>query len=352
MGERSNTIFYYRVVFWCVCILLTLFVFLSFIQTPGLNSNPIAMFADYVDGSASKPFAYRILVPLVVRAVAAVLAQGVGISVLDSLQSECVLRDFFVYVSWEEDLLVEYLVACLLAYLSLVGFVLALRYLVRSVFELPAFFVDGVTIFSICMLPIFFCYGSYLYDFPALFFFTLLLALMVNGRWLWFIFVFVASCLNKETTILVTLLFFAHFFGGKRMGRALFNKLLAFQILAFSTVKAALFLVFAGNEGHFVWFELNRNIGVLGAVIPRLVLYALPAAFFVFYRWQAKPSFLKNGLWVIAALLYLNLAFGFIDELRDYYELYPVVILSACHTLLLLFGIRVRLNAMNERLVA
>jgi hypothetical protein len=62
-----------------------------------------------------------------------------------------------------------------------------------------------------------------------------------------------------------------------------------------------------------------------------LFLLLLPL---VIDRWSQKPLFLKRALWIIPVLLVLTFCFGYIDEMRDYYEGYPIILLLMAHTLL------------------
>ena len=62
-----------------------------------------------------------------------------------------------------------------------------------------------------------------------------------------------------------------------------------------------------------------------------LFLLALPL---LVHRWSAKPLFLRRALWIAVPLLVLTFGLGFFDELRDYYEVYPVLVLLLAHTLL------------------
>ena len=53
----------------------------------------------------------------------------------------------------------------------------------------------------------------------------------------------------------------------------------------------------------------------------------------ILYQWEEKPLFLRCGLWMLLPLVSLCFFFGWLDELRDYYEVYPIITLLMAHTL-------------------
>jgi hypothetical protein len=57
------------------------------------------------------------------------------------------------------------------------------------------------------------------------------------------------------------------------------------------------------------------------------------------YDWARKPAFLRKGLLItLIPLALLALFFGFIDELRDYYEAFPFLFLLWLPTIVGVFG--------------
>ena len=67
---------------------------------------------------------------------------------------------------------------------------------------------------------------------------------------------------------------------------------------------------------------------MLGLLV--VVLFVLLGG--LFHDWQHKPCLLKCGLGVLALVLPLAMVFAWIDELRAYYEFFPVVMLLLFHT--------------------
>jgi hypothetical protein len=58
------------------------------------------------------------------------------------------------------------------------------------------------------------------------------------------------------------------------------------------------------------------------------------------YHWSEKPAFLRDGLWILAPLVLLTMLFGFVEELRDYYEVYPILLILIVHSIYTLCGIK------------
>jgi hypothetical protein len=56
-------------------------------------------------------------------------------------------------------------------------------------------------------------------------------------------------------------------------------------------------------------------------------------------RWAQTPRFLRTALWVLPVLVGLTLFLGYLDELRDYYEAFPVVVLLIAHGVARVMGV-------------
>ena len=142
--------------------------------------------------------------------------------------------------------------------------------------------------------------------------------------------VFILGCLNKETAILLTLLYAVHY--RQRMDKAEFKKLLLLQVFIFLFIKSMLTVIFIHNPGTVVEFHLfDHNLQLLGLYPAKTIALWMGIAAVVmtllFHHWSDKPQFLRDGIWICIPLVCCILLFGFVDELRDYYEIYPIIIL-------------------------
>ena len=94
----------------------------------------------------------------------------------------------------------EFALALALVYLSLLGFMLALRRLIQEFTPASPGAGDLLPALAVSILPVFFRAGThFVYDFPALFLFTLLLRLLWRRSWSWFYPVYVLALFIKET---------------------------------------------------------------------------------------------------------------------------------------------------------
>jgi hypothetical protein len=143
--------------------------------------------------------------------------------------------------------------------------------------------------------------------------------------------------------VLLTLVFAIHHGRRARLERALLVRLLAFQAFVFLAVKSGLAVVFADNPGGVVEFHLlDHNLPLLRSAGVSAIVPWLAIALCILYRRSEKPQFLRDALWILVPLLGLTLFLGYIDELRDYYEVYPVVVLLLAQTAAMLLGLPVR----------
>ena len=313
--------------------------FLLFLTTPGLNPNKRATVVQMIDGTAHRPFVNRALLPICVRTVLVVTPAHWRAGIVGAAQNNSAGRSLFAQLKWEPERADVYLVLCALMYLSLAGFALAVGYLLRAVYEIPPRYVDVITLLVPVILPAFFSYANYLYDFSGLFLFTLCLALMVRRRWGTYLAVYLLACINKETAILLPFIF--ALFCYRSGERGAFVRLLSAQVVIFGAVKAALFLAYGRNPGGDLEFHLfDHNLPLLASPQFSSLFACLMFVVFCGYRWVEKPPFARTALLILPVLVLLTVFLGYLDEYRDYYEAFPVVVLLLAHSAAQLLGIR------------
>lgn len=326
-----------RFVYYSVCFIASVLVFSMFLQV-GINLFKPAKFGNMVYGKASKPYVYRALLPIGIRIVSSILPAETKNKINEKTWNNKAFKLLNnTKWRWEKHLLTEYLIGCILMYLSLTGFFFAFRYLFKTVYEAPDKLLDLTSLVTLLGLPIMFQYTSFIYDFGTLFLFTLGLALMARKKWTSFLVVYTLACFNKETTILLTMLFIIYFYciPGMRLEKPAFIKILSAQIAIYIVVRAILNFYFYDTPGRF----LLDAVGILTKHNLAMSPYSIEALAYLFitlmvlYKWEEKPAFLKYGLWILPPLLLLCLFFGYFDELRDYYEAYPIVLLLIAHTM-------------------
>ena len=327
----------FRLVYYGTCFMISVLVFFTFLQV-GINKFQPAAFGKMVYGTAWKPYVYRALVPFIIRTATALVPEETRQAINESIWGKKafqLLND--KKLRWEKMFLTEFLIGSTVMYLGLVGFFFAFRYFFKTVYEAPDKLLDLTSLAALLGLPVMFKYTSFIYDFGTLFLFTLGLALMARQKWISFLVVYALACFNKETTILLTMLFviYFNFMPPARLDKPSFLKVLSAQIVIYLIVRAILNYFFYDNPGSF----LLDVTGILAKHNLSMAPYSIEAfvylfiALMVLYKWEEKPLFLKWGLWVLPPLVVLCLFFGFLDELRDYYEAYPIVLLLMAHTM-------------------
>src|SRR3982750_997720 len=108
-----------------------------------------------------------------------------------------------------------------------------------------------------------FRYTNFIYDFPALFLFTLGLLLMVRQRWRAYFVVLGLAAINKETAILLPFVFGLYFVRRRELLNAKFWALLLAQAALCLVVKLGINFVFRDNPGQVVEHHFHRNLELL-----------------------------------------------------------------------------------------
>lgn len=319
-----------KIIYRSIIALVSVYVLIAFVKLPPINGDEQSMFSEMVYGTAWKPFVYRTLLPTTVRIISEVIPESIHETLTEKVESSRFLMLALEKLIWESEYITEYLIAMILMYLSLLGFVYAFRKLFDEIYTTPLWFKNVISIILLFAIPAMFQpnYSNYVYDFPSLFLFTLGLLFLKQRRWTQFLILFLIACFNKETIILLTMIFAIHFYNDKAIGRKFYYQLIAAQLLIFGFIKILLFILFFDNPGGIVEFHLiDRNYLLFNGYSLATFVVLLIIILSVFSRWNEKPKFLKDSLWIGIPLLILTLLFGFFDELRDYYEVFPVIIL-------------------------
>lgn len=307
-------------------------ILIIFLIDPGINDDEHSKFEDMINGKAYKPFVYRTLLPTSVKIISQTIPVDIKKSLTSTINESILLSKIFLKLRWESRLATEYFIATGLMYLSLLGFAISMKYLFRLFYNVNAIYTNLISIFSLLLLPPFFLYTSFLYDFPNLFLFTLCLIFLKKQKWNIYIPLLIVATLNKETTILLILIFYFYYHNKYPVNK--FNHLLISQILVYISVKVMLYLIYKSNPGYFVEFHLiDHNLRLFKHYNLTVVASFLLFIILVFYDWKEKHKYLKISLSMGVPLITLALFLGYIDELRGYYEILPVIIIMIYHNL-------------------
>jgi len=325
-----------KIIYRSIIAVISLFVLIAFVKLPPINGDEQSMFSEMVYGTAWKPFVYRTLLPTSVRIISEITPEYIHTALTDKVESNDLIALGLKKLNWESKFITEYLIAMVLMYLSLLGYVYAFRKLFDEIYSSPLWFKNVISIIVLLVIPAMFqpIYSNYVYDFPALFLFTLGLLFLKQQSWKNYLLLFLIACFNKETTILLTMIFAIHFYNHQNISKKFYYQLIAVQLAVFGLIKIFLLILFFGNPGGFVEFHLiDRNYLLLNGYSLTTIVVLMVLILSVFSNWDAKPKFLRDSLWIGIPLLILTLLFGFFDELRDYYEVLPVIILLISYSM-------------------
>lgn len=272
---------------------------------------PLATLQSFLDGTAYKPFQFRMLVPWMVGGL-----------------SSFIPADPKTLYQWID-------VAAVL------GLFYAFRYHLKSHFQGAAANVLPFLVFY--SLP-----WNYLlprdlplilpYDLAAVALFTLGLALLQRRRWTWYYLVFAVATLNRETILFLTLIFAIVEY--QRLPRGAYALHLAAQLGLWLGIKLVMGSVYAANPGSsFEFYHVGTqiphwqsNLKVLTSpphLIPVLSSFGF-AWLVVAAGWKRlRDSFTRKSLWAIPPFLLMVFVVGNLNEIRVYGELTPIVLTAA-----------------------
>ncbi len=327
-------------------------------QMQAVNGDRRSTLDGLIYGTAHNPFVQRALVPFLTRMVHGAIPAGVREYVQAGFSASPKVQKEAGRLGWDLHFLTEYLIAFFLSFLALLLFPFVLRELFASLYDADERFISWVPLASLFALPPFFFIGThYIYDFPALLFFTLGLLLLVKRKWLVYYLVFAVGCFNKETMILLLLPLMLIYRGA--FPRRLMGMHVALHALLFGAIKGSLMLVYANNPGGAVEFHLFGNLHKLllpyslGTLLSGVVIGLL-----IWFDFRAKHYVLRKAAWLLVPFLVLMFCFAWIDEARDLYELFPIYVLLMAHTILFSFlkkpyalkDVLIPLYTQNERI--
>jgi hypothetical protein len=322
---------------------VTVMMFAVFVGE-GIDAYYRSRMVDMVHGTAYRPYVSRVLVPGLARMGSAALPLRIRDTLTRAFDA-CPWRP----TGWPPAYATEYVLVLLIMSASLTGYATAIGDLFNAVLAAPALAVSSTALISLACVPVFLGpFSRQIYDFTTLWLFTLALALMARSRWTAFALLFPFACLNKETSILLTLVFAVHASRDRdRLSSTGFRRLLAYQLSAFVVVRASVAYAFRNNLGSSVelhLFDHNQYVLLHPLVMSKRLPLLAGATLVGVSGWQRKPALLRHALIVLApVLLIMGVTVGQVDEIRAYYEIYPVVVLlvaeSVCHALGISIGL-------------
>jgi hypothetical protein len=283
----------------------------------------------WLEGNTPRPFGTRVLVPWVVLGASRVVPEATR-QRIEAGTLRLPIRALPARV--------EYQVLGVLVILCFAGYTVVMRKLVRSVFEAGGLQVNLITGCSLLLMPVMFRYHNYFYDPATLVLSTLLWYLMYRERWTMFLPVFILACFNKETALLF--LVSAALWWNHRAGVRPGLPHLAILLSAGLLVRIGIAVLSSHLPGSLLEFHLfDHNLSRLFMFFEPIDLVStLFIGFLVFSYWKEKPALLTIGTIHLAILVAAAVFSAYVDEYRQYFDCYPILVLTMAYSLMKLGG--------------
>jgi hypothetical protein len=299
----------------CSCLFMQLRFSLS-------GSYSLGNLGALVNGTAAKPFQYRILIPAIANQL-----YKFGFYPFNSLPNVFRILEtssvFFLIVSFRNYIslfIKDKTLSSLLSFLIL--YVLPFNFLFprQSPIYYPYYMPPS---------PIYFPY-----DIPSILFFTLGLLFMFRRRWLVYYTIFIVATLNRETSCFLTLIYLFHSIRRERLNTIIFH--CGAQLIIWIIIKSVLYKLFIYNPGSngFEWYHAGTTVTHLSSNVsfladPKNYPFLFSNLGFIwipvfFYYRLIRVEFVKSSLLLAFPFFIGMLLIGNIYELRIFGELIPV----------------------------
>jgi len=304
---------------WALRLALSLWLVIIYYRPPRLDDYDRVIFHELIYGQAWRPFVTRALVPLIVRT--SVLGPRHAFDARFIRQyEECQLHS-------ENPFLREYLVVLLLSFACTGLFSFTLEKLWAALLHPSRPHAYLFSILGLLGLPAMFKYHAYIYDFPTLLLSTAGLLMIARQAWGRYLLIFCLASLNKETAILLVVIWALYFRLAAQTEPRSYWSFLLLQCVIYAVTRGALAYAFRENPGGVLEFHFtDHNLKLLTSpwTLPGMVTTGLLATM-VFHRLGSKPWLLRCAARMLLILVAFTLFFGYLDELRDYFEVYAAV---------------------------
>lgn len=316
-----------------------------FVDFSSLTAYPTMSLNAMVSGTAVRPFVSRALVPIIIRWITAHTSEFFQYQVMMACTSSGFATEFYVHgYSFEKAILLP------LTFLFYLSTALLMRWLARRYYGLGenAAWLAGLA--SLAFIPALFANYSPVYDPPTIFFSAAMLTACTLGSSTLFGVFFLPACVNRETTILFLPVYLAFEFIRLRpllaTERVRFAKRMGLPLVFSALLAGSWFFIrfeinqrYLHNRGGVLDFHLmDHNLRIF-SVSPFAACWSLfimlIIAIFCITEWRSKPEALRWSLLLILLPLAIgSLLYGYVEELRVYYELYPMLFLLAMPTVM------------------
>jgi hypothetical protein len=330
-----------HLIFCALYAALSIFTLVHFLSVSWLGDHGKAThhFDVVYDGEAAMPFAGRVLMPKTIRLIVALTPSALEQAVEGAFAGWRNDREINQALPWfwpsfpPRSPAYPRLVAVILVYACLIGFIVMFYRLAQALFPQEAMIAYLAPVFGMLAISALSSPMQYMYDFSLLFFSAGCYYFILTKQWKHYAAFFLLATLNRETSVFL-LLFFT-LWEYRRMEKTTYVHYLSLQIAAYLIVRVAIAAIYQDNAqwfaGRMLFFPVFNSL--LGRGQPGEMIVLAGLFLLLGYRWQEKPAFLKTGLWVWLAMVPVFLVYGYPHEYRVFFDVLPLLTLLATHTL-------------------
>lgn len=335
-----------KTLFIAAYAVLLAYVMLIFVMSASFSNAARMSSISMVDGTAYRPFVYRLVVPTLTKWIVALTPPFI-----ENIFNDTLLRAKIFWVGSRVDfnsiaqayLQPQYLymhVVLALVMTCFLGAYVLMQYRLAKLL-LPHHWAGALfaPIVGLMMIPGFIYPKLMIYDPAVLFFATLGYYYMYQQKWTAYLICLFFATLNKETAIFLT--FFYALYYWPRLPRKTYMRYLVFQLMIYVYTKAAINLYFMNNPGFTLEDHLSAQISVL--LHPRYALseicLTLMTLFILTSRWSQKPAFAKYILFNVAGMFLAYIFYGNSGEYRVFFDTFPLVTILIADTIIIGTGI-------------
>lgn len=299
-----------------------------------------AQLGDMVAGKAMKPYVYRALVPTVAGLIVAATPSSVRGAVNDQLadlRGVDVVKGIMnarpaIKNAFANNVLYVRFIVMSLVYGCLIGYIILLYKMGDYFYPQSWAMALASPVVGLIMIPGFTYPTMYIYDFAVLFLSAACFYTMALQRWRGYLFCFFLATLNKETSFFIFVFFTLWYL--PRLDTPRYIRLWSAQAAIFLAIKTALWINFIGNAGVFLESYQDWQIGLaLEGYNYRFLMVIFMMYFLLVFRWQEKPLFARYVLWLMPMMYLAYIMYGFPNEFRVFFDLFPLLVILVTHTL-------------------
>ena len=325
---------------------------------------PSENFSRMLDGSAGTPLVYRTLVPSVTKALvflspsflqnavnsvaAHIILEHPGrvfsreqlldIALMRPTSSVASIFIFYLDYILSHNETYQFFMVSLIMYICLLAYAASLFLLGRALFPHNRAVAIFAPIIGMMVLPGFeYPTGIRIYDFPQLMFTTLCLYCMGTGRLRLYLLIFALSCVNKETTIFLSL-FFAVWFRTRQPLKS-YTFYMCMQICLFLIIKLTINYCFRNNPEPNWFLQTSQVRALFESYTFSTMFNILFLCQMIVYKFVETPLFLRYSLILIIPQYLAYLLFCAEGEYRNFFEVLPIITIMLTHTIMRYSGI-------------